>query len=1100
MLRMSQRATPVPQLCFWQVCSVRWSLGLLALLSLLPVGAHAQDSEFFEKKIRPVLVEYCFECHSGDAKESGLHVDSLNALLTGGERGPAIVPGKPNEGTLIPAIRHDDTLQMPLNKKLSQAVIADFTKWVQDGAHWPNSEPSATSPRPTVAERMPTDEDRNFWAFRSPQVVTVPTVADVNHWAQSPIDRFILRKLEESKLTPNAIADKRTLIRRATLALIGVPPTPEEVNAFLADDSPKAFESVVDRLLSSPHYGERWGRHWLDVARYGDSNGLDENLAYGNAWRYRDYVVNAFNSDVPYDEFIREQLAGDLLPPSDNEEVQLRRIVSTGFLSLGSKMLAEDDPVKMEMDIIDEQIDTLGKAIMGMTLGCARCHDHKFDPISAQDYYALAGIFKSSKTMDNFNVVARWQERPVATATVVAERNRIQAEADAVQSTINNRVKEETDRVTNEAQLQLAAYMLAADRQIRMEETLQSAKPIAEDTARVSQPDCILLEAESFTRGNVQQDTTTYGTGIGVLVNRGELPNFVEYDIEIKTPGPYQFDLRYAAAAARPTMLMLDGKPLKADSANQATGSWTPDGQKWFVETVTEMTAGKHVIRLENAGPFPHIDKLCLAPALAESVSPLPPIDAAAPSLQPLFVSRWVKYLNAQRKNVDGPFAVWWKYRTEGSFDSLAGDQAPLTQRLLADPRPDSLAALARRYQDLAAAAESPDLVPLRIALTESEGPFKAGDKIETTFSEAVVAELKLQRDKKAEITKGLPSLPEAMSVSEGKPQNLRVHLRGSHTTLGSEVKRRMPHVMARGDEPEITENVSGRLQLAEWLTRPDHPLTSRVLVNRVWQAHFGDGLVRSPDNFGKLGEAPTHPELLDWLAMNFVQNGWSIKALHRLILNSAVWQQSTHWNAAAEEADPENRLLWRMNRRRLEAEAIRDSLLALGGDLDPTIGGTLLPTTNRAYVTSTANINLEVYNSPRRTIYLPIVRSAIFDYLTAFDFGDPSAMSGQRDRTTVAPQALFLMNSNLVSRESESLSRTLLSQSGDDAGRIAMAFERFYSRPPEASEVASSLEFISGYEKQLSDRGTAPDQLRPLAWKAFCRALMSTNEFLYVN
>jgi len=1079
---------------------VRWSVGLLAWLCLIPRLVAAEDAEFFEKKVRPVLIEYCFECHSGEAKESGLHVDSLAALLAGGERGPAIVPGKPNEGTLIPAIRHDDTLQMPLNKKLSQSVIADLTQWIQDGAHWPNSEPSAVAPRAATAERLPTDEDRHFWAFQTPQAVPVPHATDATHWARTPVDQFILQKLESSQLTPNPITDKRTLIRRATLALIGIPPTPEEVNAFVADDSPQAFEQVVDRLLTSPHYGERWGRHWLDVARYGDSNGLDENLAYGNAWRYRDYVVNAFNADLPYDEFIREQIAGDLLPASMSEDVQLRRVVATGFLSLGSKMLAEDDPVKMEMDIIDEQLDTLGKAIMGLTLGCARCHDHKFDPISAHDYYALAGIFKSSKTMDNFGVVARWQERPIGMPAVVAERDRLKAAADAVQSEITQRVKTETDHITSEARSHLAAYMLAADRQLQIEESLQNAKPIAEDESRRTQPECILLEAEHFTRGNVLQDTTNYGAGIGVLVNNEELPNFTEYEIETKQPGRYQIDLRYAAAASRPTIVMLDGKPIKSDATSQVTGSWTPDGQKWFVETILEIAAGKHIVRLENAGPFPHIDKLCLAPALPTSAASRPAEVVASPALQPLFVTRWVKFLRAQRQVNDGPFSLWWQLRTQGSLDGLTGEPSPLLRQLIAEPRPTTLAALAQRYQDLTTAPESPDLVPLKMLLSDADGPFTPGDKVETTFSETVTAELKTLRTKKSEIETATPVLPEAMSITEGKPQNIRVHLRGSHTTLGDEVGRRMPHILARGDEPPIDATVSGRLQLAQWLTRPDHPLTARVLVNRVWQAHFGDGLVRSPDNFGKLGEAPSHPELLDWLARDFVESGWSIKSLHRLILNSAVWQQSTHWNEAAAAIDPENRLLWRMNRRRLEAEAIRDSLLAIGGDLDTTMGGTLLPTANRSYATSTANINLEVYNSPRRTLYLPIVRSAIYDYLTAFDFGDPSAMSGQRDRTTVAPQALFLMNSGLVAKESETLSRTLLALPGEDAQRITTAFERFYSRPPTESEVASSREFIAAYEKQLADRGTTADLLRPMAWKAFCRAMMSTNEFLYVN
>ncbi|MEJ7592216.1 MAG: DUF1553 domain-containing protein [Planctomycetaceae bacterium] len=1075
----------------------------LMLCALTGNPLAAGDTEFFEKRIRPVLAAHCFECHSGDVQESGLRVDSLNGLLAGGERGPSIVPGKPDESLLISAIRHSDALQMPATRKLPQPLIDDLTQWIRDGAEWPNAEPVTIAPMPAAQERMPTESEKQFWAFQTPHRIPVPQVVDVNGWVRTPVDHFILEQLESKHLLPNHITDKRTLIRRATLALIGLPPTRDEVRAFLADESPAAFASVVERLLSSPRYGERWGRHWLDVVRYADSNGLDENLAFGNAWRYRDYVIDAFNSDRPYDEFLREQLAGDLLPAAASADIQLRRIIATGFLSLGAKMLAEDDPVKMEMDIIDEQIDTLGKAVLGMTIGCARCHDHKFDPISAHDYYALAGIFKSTKTMDNFGVVARWQERPIALPEVIAERDHQKSAAEAVQADIVRRMQRETDRITSEARAQLAAYLLAAERQLRAEEFQAGATPIADNEARRSAPECLLLEAEDYARGNVMKDTTNYGFGIGVLVNQGELPNFVEYDVELPLAGLYQFDLRYAAAAARPTIMLIDGKSITTDATDQVTGSWTGESQTWFVEAIVEVAAGKHVVRLENAGPFPHIDKLCIAPTIGD-LPTLPSVAAETPEkpaipLHAPIVANWVKLLTAQRDVAGAPFGLWWKLRTTGSLEASL-DSSPLNAMVLSDPMPTTLAALALRYQELANGEDSPHLAPLKTLLSGSESPLTLGDKAESVYSEAVVTELKLLREKKAATEAAIPAIAEAMSVSEGSPQNLRIHLRGSHTSLGVEVPRRMPRVLTRGAESPITDETSGRFRLAEWLTRPSHPLTARVLVNRVWQAHFGEGLVRSPDNFGRLGEKPSHPELLDWLAIRFVDDGWSIKSLHRLILNSAVWQQTTELNQAAAAIDPENRLLWRMNRRRLEAEAIRDSLLAIGGGLDTTMGGTLLPTENRKYVTSTANINVDIYEAPRRTIYLPVVRSALNDYLTAFDFGDPSSMSGQRDRTTVAPQSLFLMNSKLVASQSKNLATSLLESIATDAGRIAEAFERFYSRPPTQSEIESSLGFIARYEDTLRSRGTAAEQLRPEAWQAFCRALMATSEFLYVN
>lgn len=1062
----------------------------------------ADEFEFFEKKIRPILVAHCFECHSADSQESGLRVDSLASMLAGGERGPAIVPGKPDESLLISAVRHSDTLQMPEKRKLPQPIIDDLATWVRDGAAWPDQKPVVGAAMPAATERMPTDDERNFWAFQPAQRSSIPAVMDTNHWARTPIDRFVLEQLESRQLNPNPIADKRTLIRRATLDLTGLPPSPDEVKAFLADDSPTAFETVVERLLASPHYGERWGRHWLDVVRYADSNGLDENLAFANAWRYRDYVIEAFNSDRPYDEFLREQLAGDLLPATSKEDVQLRRIVATGFLSLGAKMLAEDDPVKMEMDIIDEQIDTLGKAVLGMTLGCARCHDHKFDPISTHDYYALAGIFKSTKTMDNFSVVARWQERPVATAEIVAARDQQKAEVDALQSEITMRVQAETDRISSEARKNLAAYLLAADRQLHIDESLQDATPAAEEETRKSSPASILLEAEDYARGNVLKDTTNYGVGIGVLVNRGELPNFTEYDIEVSNAGLYQLDLRYSAAAARPTMVLIDGKPIRTDATSQVTGSWTPESQKWYVEAIVALLAGKHVVRLENAGPFPHIDKLLLSPAIGNDAALRVVegnLDPQEVTLHMPIVLNWKKLLTQQRNVVDSPFALWWHLRTNGSL-AVDGNTSQLTARLVSAPVPTTLVQLAVRYQELAESADSPEVMPLKTLLIGGESPFALGDRAESFFAEGTVAEVKNLRDKKTAIEAAIPVVPEAMSVSDGTPQNLKIHLRGSHTTLGVEVPRRMPHIFQKGDESTVSNAASGRLELAQWLTRPDNPLTVRVIVNRIWQAHFGEGLVRSPDNFGQLGEKPSHPQLLDWLAVDFVENGWSIKSLHRRILNSAVWQQTSELNDTASAIDPENRLLWRMNRRRMEAEAVRDSLLAIGGGLDTTMGGTLLPIENRKYVTSTANINVEVYEAPRRTIYLPVVRSALNDFLTAFDFGDPSSMSGQRDRTTVAPQSLYLMNSKLVASQSANLAQSLLDLPSDDASRIAEAFERFYSRPPTPSEIESSLSFIASYEEHLRSNETVAAKVHLRSWQAFCRALMATNEFLYVD
>jgi hypothetical protein len=429
----------------------------LALLACLVLGlsdaaGRADDParDFFEKRVRPVLATRCYECHGPKSKaRGGLRLDSRAALLRGGDHGPALVPGKPEQSFLLRVLRHDADVKMPPRAKLPAGEIADLTAWVKQGAPWPGD---AATQTPAAEDRTAfTREQQSFWAFQRPVAVPVPIVKDTQR-VQSPLDVFVLARLEAKGLRPAPPADRRTLIRRATFDLIGLPPSPQEVDAFLRDPSPDAFARVVDRLLASPQYGERWGRHWLDVARFADSNGMDENLVQANAWRYRDYVIVAFNRDLPYDRFVREQLAGDLLPAASDEE-RAERIIATGFLSLGPKMLAEDDPVKMEMDIVDEQVDTLGKVFLGLTLGCARCHDHKFDPLPTADYYALAGIFKSTKTMDHFRVVAQWHERPLLSRETLARQQEHQKKVDAKRAEVTRATGDPAVRKRLQAEL-----------------------------------------------------------------------------------------------------------------------------------------------------------------------------------------------------------------------------------------------------------------------------------------------------------------------------------------------------------------------------------------------------------------------------------------------------------------------------------------------------------------------------------------------------------------------------------------------------------------------------------------------------------------------
>jgi hypothetical protein len=759
----------------------------------------AQDSAstFFEQKVRPLLANHCYRCHGPEKQQGKLRLDSLDAMKKGGELGAVLVPGKPDDSRLIQAVRYKDELKMPPKGKLPEADIAILVTWVKTGANWPAAQPVKVVDAPGF-----TAEQRNYWAFKLPVAFKPPAVHDVS-WSLNPIDQFILAKLEAKALRPAPPADKRTLIRRLSFDLTGLPPTPEEVEAFLADTTPLAIERLIDRLLESPGYGERWGRRWLDVARFADSNGMDENLSHGNAWRYRDHVIASFNRDQPYRDFVREQIAGDLLPPTGDLKIDSARIIATGFLSLGPKMLAEDDPVKMQMDIVDEQIDAVGQAFLGLTLGCARCHDHKFDPIPTTDYYALAGIFKSTKTMDNFSVVARWHERPLTT--------------------------------------------------------------------------------------------------------------------------------------------------------------------------------------------------------------------------------------------------------------------------------PDTAAKLAQLEQQI------------------------ADKKAEIARQAGKPEEVKRLQKELAQLEKSRSALPQAMAVSEGKTENVRVHIRGSHLTLGAEVPRRFPRILAGETQSPLNASQSGRRELAEWLTRDDHPLTARVMVNRIWLGHFGEGLVRTPDNFGSLGDRPVHPELLDWLAVEFVKSGWSIKKLHRLILTSNTYRMSTAFDEKAALLDPDNRLHWRFKRQRLEAEALRDAILSASGRLDRTMTGSLLTVPNRAYVTSTVNRSYEGYDHPRRSVYLPVVRSDLFDLFQAFDFADPSTLMGKRATTTVAPQALFMMNGRLMQEETRRLAEQLLKLTHlNDAGRLKLVYTRVYGRSPSERESAQAVEFLRRYQAALEVK-KSPDA-RLGAWQGLCRVLLSSNEFVYVE
>jgi hypothetical protein len=970
----------------------------------------------------------------------------------------------------------------------------------------------------------------NHWAFQPVKDPPLPAVRDVA-WPKTGVDRFILAQIEEHGLAPSRAASRRALLRRASFDLLGLPPRLDEMEAFLADRRPDAWVKCVDRLLNSPRYGERWGRHWLDVARYADSNGMDENLAYANAWRYRDYVIASFNRDKPYDRFLREQLAGDLLPGTGLDAAGLEPIVATGFLCIGPKMLAEDDPVKMEMDIVDEQVDTASRVFMGLTVGCGRCHDHKYDPVPTSEYYAMAGIFRSTRTMENFKVVARWQERPLGTPSELDRWQTTRRELADATNRVGALVAEGSSNLLRHARENIGQYLAAAEQEWRRTRWLKANAGARPDELGSG---AIILEAERFQRGeNVIATTTGYGEGIGVIYGEGGKRNAIEYDVLLPQAGSYRLAVRYAAAASRPVDVFSNGHLARAGVAGRVTGSWNPDTQGWETIGVFSFHAGTNVIRLQRDDCIPHFDKLALRAATTEEAgewAAASDTPATSAPLVPEFVQQWAAALERAEMETNSVLHCW---------GILAGHEipsGPVAERVLRAPRPTGSGSWAPRFAELFREAlqleatdgkvagsstgsgqGSGDDVPRRFRqlLFDAKGPFTLPKHAETHFEAAQQAKLSDARAALKAVECAVPAMPETMAVGEGTPKDLPVHKRGSHLTLGESVPRGFLQSIGAPAGCRPGTNASGRLELADWLTAPGHPLTARVMVNRIWHWHFGEGLVRTPDNFGRLGDTPTHSQLLDWLACRFVESGWSIKAMHRLLMNSAVYQQASAGRepgaegpgndaGAAIRSDPDNRWWARFPRRRLEAEAIRDSILAVSGGLDLAWPGAALAVKNREYVTSTANkIDRTLFDSRRRSVYVPVIRSALYDVFQVFDFADPSVLNGHRDQTTVAPQALFMLNSALVARAARALAEQALASPDSDALRARKLYEAAYSRPPRTEELESALAHLERYGRTLRagpNRETKPEEVSARAWQSLCRALLAANEFIYLD
>jgi Protein of unknown function (DUF1553)/Protein of unknown function (DUF1549)/Planctomycete cytochrome C len=897
----------VPLFCSWLVLAITPSLlGDEAKSS----PELAREQEFFESKVRPLLSRNCFACHT-DAKMGDLQLDTRENMLKGGKSGPAVIPGDPDRSLLIRAVNHTDPqIKMPPPGKLTSDDISILEAWVKNGAIWGAA--SNTSNVSSSHEYIISPEQRAFWSFQPVRVSPPPKVKDRSR-IKSPIDAFILDKLEAQGLKPVKPAAKATLIRRASLDLIGLPPTPSEVDAFVRDKSPNAFEKVVDRLLASPHYGERWGRYWLDVARYSDAQVTAEgDRPMPNAFRYRDWVVEAFNEDMPYDQFIKAQIAGDLLP---NRE---KFVGGLGFYALSPSPEFHED-----------RVDATSRGFLGLTVACAQCHNHKYDPIPTKDYYSLLGVFESTKV----------GEFPLAPDSVVDEykqQKKLMEETKAAfKEFLDNQRAQLVEIFTEKA----ADYVKGAWRVLGQE------KKNLEDVVQADAS----LDHELLTRW-------IHFLGPGSEHEHGFLDD-------------WQHLLEKGGADAE--------IPVVAEK---------------FQSQIKAILREKAAIDKKNA--------------------------------------------KAQGKNGMSPELV-----------ALDRKSFLLLEELTAAPKPKSLK-------------------------KKSGGLFYFSDagiaRFFTGVWRAHYDSLQAQINKlQSALPPQYPYLP---TISDkDKPENLRVYIRGDKENLGEEAPRRFLAVLTEG-APAAFKNGSGRLELAEAIASAQNPLAARVMVNRIWGHHFGAGIVRTPSNFGKLGEPPTHPELLDYLAARFVANGWSIKKMHREIMLSATYALGSDYSAANFGTDPDNRLLWRVSARRLDAEAVRDSLLFVSGRLDLTVGGPATP--------------IDDENNLRRTLYGFFSRFKLDPFLRLFDFPDPIATSEQRIATNVPLQQLFFLNSGFVRKQAEALSQRIGTELSE-TGKVQAIYQTLFSRAPTQEELQYASEFVSG---------------DPSSWPEYVQVLLSSNEFNYVN
>jgi cytochrome c553 len=1057
-------------------------LGWLIVLALAHAPARAAEPtaeglEFFENKIRPLLADNCYRCHSHDTKQKAhLMLDSRSSILKGGDNGPAIKPADPENSLLVKAIRFTGDIKMPKNGKLTDQAIADLTAWVKMGAPWTPGEEKdtiANAPKPFDLK-----ERAKHWAFQPLKPGALPAVKQAD-WPRNGVDRYTLAKLEEKGLSPAAPADKRTLLRRVTFDLTGLPPTPHEIEAFLADDSPDSYEKVVDRLLASLHYGERWSRHWLDLVRYAETCGHEYDFELPEAFEYRDYVIRAFNNDLPYDKLVIEHIAGDLLPTPRRHATERfnESIIGTGFWYLGEAAHSPVDVREDQATHLDNQIDVFGKTFLGLTIACARCHDHKFDAIGTKDYYALAGYLESSRYQRAFiddseptrEAIRRLRAvhaevKPLAVAatarTLLAGVDSLPKPAKADPLLRPWLDLAHADENQFEARRRALAERLKTERD---RGGVFDARAVHFDDFTKESFEDWFVTGESFgdrpTRlGEIVMQSsdrlpvkTVLRTGIA---HSGLVSSKVQGTLRSRT---FRIEkdhvLYHVAGRGARVNLIIDGYQLIRDPIYGGLTFSIDHGERftWTAQNVS-MWKGHHayIEFLDDGNGWAAVDQILFADEGAPP--PEKPNQLLVGLLDDPAIDSPAKYKETLHALLREVVEQW---RTDGlAKSSDAADRVALLNALLNSAWKDS-----------------------------SKPPVQA-------------EELQKLQARAHDIEATLPKPRRAMAMMDGTGMNEHVFIRGSHKNLGPEAPRQLLEAIGGPNQPAPAQG-SGRLDLARRMISEGNPLLPRVMANRLWQHHFGEGIVASPDNFGVLGEAPTHPELLDFLATEFVRQGWSLKKMHRLMVLSSTYQQASRSDAKADLADPQNKLLHRMPVRRLEAECVRDAILAVSGRLDERMYGQPVPPHLTEFMQGRGRpaASGPLDGDGRRSLYLGVRRNFLNPIFLAFDYPIPFTTMGRRSVSNVPAQALTLMNNPFVVEQANRWARRELARTDQTSEEhVTSLYVMAVARPPTAKELDDTVRFLEEQEKEY---GKADDAR---AWADLCHVLINVKEFIFVN